>query len=134
MSAHDSTPTTGWHMDQRLALHNVQAPRSARVLARLLVSLLVVTALALTLTPWQQNIPGSGRVIAFSPEERLQQVDAAIDGRVAKWHVVEGSRVERGDPIVDLSDNDPSIMVRLGRSAPDRPDHRAERGPRKCAR
>lgn len=114
MSAPDSPPPTGWHMDQRLALHNVQAPRSARVLARLLVILLVVTALALTLTPWQQNIPGSGRVIAFSPEERLQQIEAAIDGRIATWHVVEGSRVKRGDPIVDLSDNDPSIMVRLG--------------------
>ena len=87
---------TGWHMDQRLALHNVQAPRSARVLARLLVVLLVVTGLALTVTPWQQNIPGSGRVIAFSPEERLQQIEAAVDGRVVKWHVVEGSRVRRG--------------------------------------
>ena len=104
---------TGWHMDQRLALHNVQAPRSARVLARLLVVLLVVTGLALTVTPWQQNIPGSGRVIAFSPEERLQQIEAAVDGRVVKWHVVEGSRVRRGEPIVDLTDNDPSILVRL---------------------
>jgi len=113
MSPHDSTPATGWHMDQRLALHNVQAPRSARVLARLLVILLVVSVLALTVTPWQQNIPGSGRVIAFSPEERLQQVEAAVDGRIVKWHVVEGSHVRRGDPIVDLTDNDPSIMVRL---------------------
>ena len=77
MSAPDTTPRTGWHMDQRLALHNVQAPRSARVLARLLVVLLAVTAAALVLTPWQQNIPGAGRVIAFSPEERLQQIEAA---------------------------------------------------------
>jgi membrane fusion protein, adhesin transport system len=108
-----SEVTPGWHMDQRLALHNVQAPRSARVLARLLVVLLVVTTIALTLTPWQQTIPGSGRVIAFSPEERLQQVEAPVDGRVLKWHVVEGSAVKRGDPIVDLADNDPSIIERL---------------------
>jgi len=112
MSAHDTT-RTGWHMDQRLALHSVQAPRSARLLARLLVVLLVVGLVALVLTPWQQNIPGSGRVIAFSPEERLQQVEAPVDGRVVKWHVVEGSLVKRGDPIVDLTDNDPSILVRL---------------------
>jgi multidrug efflux pump subunit AcrA (membrane-fusion protein) len=106
-------------MDQRLALHNVQAPKSARVLARLLVVLLVVTVVALTLTPWQQNIPGSGRVIAFNPEERLQQVESPIDGRIAQWHVVEGASVKRGDPIVDLTDNDPSILQRLN-------DERAE--------
>ena len=86
-----SSGNADWHMDQRLALHNVQAPRSARILARMLMILLVVTAFALTLTPWQQTIPGAGRVIAFSPEERLQQVEAPVDGRVVKWHVVEGS-------------------------------------------
>ncbi|WP_291989003.1 HlyD family efflux transporter periplasmic adaptor subunit [Luteitalea sp.] len=101
-------------MNQRLALHNVQAPRSARLLARLLVGLLVVVIVFLVVTPWQQNIPGSGRVIAFSPEERLQQVEAVIDGRIVKWHVVEGSTVRRGDPIVELTDNDPAILDRLG--------------------
>lgn len=104
---------SAWHMDQRLALHNVQAPRVVRVLARLLVILLVVTVAALTLTPWQQNIAGSGRVVAFSPGERLQHVEAPVDGRIARWHVVEGSQVRRGDPIVDLSDIDASIMERL---------------------
>ena len=113
MSAPDPSSKPDWHMDQRLALHNVQAPRSSRLLARLLVVLLIVTAVALTLTPWQQNIPGSGRVIAFSPEERLQQIEAVIEGRIVKWHVVEGSVVKRGDPIVELTDNDPSILVRL---------------------
>lgn len=103
-----------WQMDQRLALHHVQTPRSARVLARLLIVLLVVTSLALVLTPWQQNITGSGRLIAFSPEERPQNVEAPVDGRIARWHVVEGSVVRRGDPIVDLTDNDPSILQRLG--------------------
>ena len=114
MSAPDPSTVTGWHMNQRLALHNVQAPRSSRLLARLLVVLLVVTAVALTLTPWQQNIPGSGRVIAFRPEERTQQIEAAIEGRIVTWHVVEGSTVRRGDPIVELTDNDPAILARLG--------------------
>jgi multidrug resistance efflux pump len=113
MSAPDRSSKTEWHMDQRLALHSVQAPRSSRLLARLLVVLMVVTVVALTLTPWQQNIPGAGRVIALSPEERLQQIDAVIEGRIVKWHVVEGSVVKRGDPIVDLTDNDPSILLRL---------------------
>lgn len=105
--------TSAWHMDQRLVLHNVQAPRSATVMARLLVLLLVVTSVALVVTPWQQNIPGSGRVVAFNQEERVQQVQAPVDGRVVAWHVVEGSTVRQGDPIVDLADNDPDIMQRL---------------------
>jgi multidrug efflux pump subunit AcrA (membrane-fusion protein) len=102
-----------WSLDHHLALRTVQAPRAARVLARVLMGLVAVTALALVATPWQQNITGSGRVIAFNPEERLQQVEAPIDGRIARWHVVEGSVVARGAPIVDLTDNDPAIMVRL---------------------
>jgi len=114
MNAHDSGHAAGWQMNQRLALHNVQAPRSSRVLARLLVTLLVVLALALVVTPWQQNIPGAGRVIAFSPEERVQQVEAAVDGRIVTWHVVEGSPVTRGQLMVELTDNDPAILDRLG--------------------
>jgi multidrug resistance efflux pump len=100
-------------MDQRLALHHIQLPRAMRVLARLLVVLLVVAVSALVLTPWQQNITGAGRLIAFNPEERTQQVEAPVDGRIVRWHVVEGATLRRGDPIVELTDNDPSILQRL---------------------
>lgn len=108
------TPRDPWHMEGRLALHGVQAPRAARVLSRMLVVLLVVTALLLVVTPWQQNIPGSGRVIALTPEDRPQDIEAPLDGRIVQWHVAEGQTVRRGDPIVDLADNDPSILLRLG--------------------
>jgi multidrug efflux pump subunit AcrA (membrane-fusion protein) len=53
-------------------------------------------------------------VIAFHPEERPQNIEALVEGRIAKWYVVEGSKVKKGDPIVDLSDNDPDILMRLG--------------------
>lgn len=98
----------------RLALHGVQVPRAARLVARLLSVLLVVTAAALTLTPWQQTIPGTGRVIALAPEDRVQDVEAPIDGRVVEWHVREGQAVRRGDPLVDLVDNDADLLSRLG--------------------
>ena len=96
-----------------LAIHAVHAPRATRVLAGVLVALMIVVALALTITPWQQNVTGSGRVMAFSPEERQQNIEAPVDGRVARWHVVEGSSVKKGDPIVELTDNDPAIIERL---------------------
>ena len=96
-----------------LAIHAVHAPRATRVLAGILVVLILVVALALTITPWQQNVTGSGRVMAFSPEERQQNIEAPVDGRIARWHVVEGSSVKKGDPIVELTDNDRAIIERL---------------------
>ncbi len=96
-----------------VAIHAVHAPRATRILARVLVVLMIVVALALTITPWQQNVTGSGRVMAFSPEERQQNIEAPVDGRIARWHVVEGSSVKKGDPIVELTDNDPAIIERL---------------------
>ena len=96
-----------------LAIHAVHAPRATRVLAGILVVLIIVVAVALTITPWQQNVGGSGRVMAFSPEERQQNIEAPVDGRIARWHGVEGSSVKKGDPIVELTDNDPAIIERL---------------------
>lgn len=109
MTPHDQT----WHMDARLALHGVKTPRSARTLARLLVIMMATSVVLLVVTPWQQNIPGSGRVIAFSPEERPQNVESPLDGRIVRWHVVEGQVVKRGDLIVEMTDNDPAINERL---------------------
>ena len=109
MISHDKT----WHMDARLALHGVQTPRASRALSRLLVVMMIVGVVLLIVTPWQQNIPGSGRVIAFNPEERPQNIESPLDGRIVRWHVVEGQVVKKGDPIVDMTDNDPSINERL---------------------
>lgn len=87
----------------------------ARVLARLLVVALVLAVVALFVTPWQQSVNGSGRVIAYAPLERQQPIEAPIDGRVVRWHVIEGEHVEAGAPVVELSDNDPQILDRLAR-------------------
>lgn len=94
-------------------LRLVRAPRATRILARLMLVLFGLVAVALVLVPWQQNAQGAGRVIAYAPVERQQNVDAPVDGRVVKWHVQEGDHVNQGDPIVDISDNDPEILARL---------------------
>lgn len=106
-------PPSAHALPGRLALRGLQVPRAARLAARLLAALLVVVAVALTVTPWQQTIPGTGRVIALAPEDRVQDVEAPVDGRVIRWHVGEGQVVRRGDPLVDLSDNDAEILRRL---------------------
>lgn len=94
-------------------LRLVRAPRATRILARMMLVLFGLFAVAVVFVPWQQNAQGTGRVIAYAPVERQQSVDAPVDGRVVKWHVQEGDHVGQGDPIVDITDNDPEILGRL---------------------
>jgi multidrug resistance efflux pump len=69
--------------------------------------------LLLTLLPWQQSAPGTGRVVAYVPAARQQYVSAPIKGRVVNWFVREGQHVAEGDPLVELADNDPEYTRRL---------------------
>lgn len=91
----------------------VRPSRFSRVVAWVTLGLLGLLFLTLYLTPWQQSVPGSGRVMAYAPDERQQNVEAPIDGRVLRWHVGEGAGVKAGQPLVELSDNDPDVMQRL---------------------
>lgn len=94
-------------------LRLVRGPRATRILARMMVALFCAVAVALVVVPWQQSSSGTGRVIAYTAVERQQTVDAPVEGRVVRWHVQEGEHVAEGDPIVDISDNDPEILSRL---------------------
>ncbi|MDI1431414.1 HlyD family secretion protein [Polyangium sorediatum] len=96
-------------------LRLVRAPRLTRTIARMLIALLVLVAVALVVVPWQQNSPAHGRVIAFAPLDRQQTIEAPVEGRVVRWYVNEGDHVEEGAPIADISDNDPEIVPRLER-------------------
>ncbi|MBL8613967.1 MAG: HlyD family efflux transporter periplasmic adaptor subunit [Deltaproteobacteria bacterium] len=97
------------------ALRQVEAPRRIGQIARLLVVLFGALLVGLAVLPWQQTAPGSGRVLAWAPDERSQSVDAPVSGRVERWLVREGDRVAAGDPIVELRDNDPELMDRMQR-------------------
>lgn len=83
--------------------------KTAKILLLLFVTVLVI----LSFVPWQQFALGNGKVIAFSPTERLHTVNTPINGRIKKWYVDEGTRVKPGDPIVDINDNDPELLSRL---------------------
>lgn len=87
--------------------------RAKKVVARIVVGALLLFASALIFVPWQQSVRGGGRVIAYSPQERQQYVEAPLEGRVVAWHVQEGSKVKRGDLLAEMSDNDPLILGRI---------------------
>ena len=95
------------------ALRLVRTPGPARRLAWTLLALGVLSVPTLGLVPWQQTVRASGRVFTRNPNDRVQTVDAPIDGRVSIVHVVEGSRVEAGQLLVELVDNDPRFVDRL---------------------
>ncbi|MEQ1949530.1 MAG: HlyD family efflux transporter periplasmic adaptor subunit [Bryobacteraceae bacterium] len=106
-----STPASAYPLLPSMAQVAGYAP--ARRIAWILVFLFLLLIAGLGFTPWQQSISGAGRVIAFAPLERQQTISAPVDGRVVRWHVVEGTRVKQGDVIVDISDNDPGMIDRL---------------------
>lgn len=96
------------------SLAKVETPKTARSIAPLAFVFFLITAISMAFVPWQQTAPGKGRVIAFTPNERQQTVEAPVEGRVERWHVREGSKVKAGDPLVDLQDVDPGLSKRLG--------------------
>lgn len=91
----------------------IPAPIGARRLARVLIVVFVLCLVVLALAPWQQNVSGSGRVIAFSPVHRQQKVQSPVKGRIVRWLVTEGQRVEAGTVLAELEDNDPEYFERL---------------------
>jgi multidrug resistance efflux pump len=96
------------------ALSVAHTPRLISLLARAAVWLFLLTPFALLLTPWQQNITGTGRVTAFAPLERQQNVDAPVSGRIVQWLAKEGSKVKAGDVLLEIVDVDPDLLKRMG--------------------
>jgi multidrug efflux pump subunit AcrA (membrane-fusion protein) len=73
----------------------------------------MAAGIGLAFVPWQQNVVGSGKMIAWAPMERQQTIDAPVDGRLVRWFVVEGSSVRKGNSVAEMADLDPTLPVRL---------------------
>lgn len=54
--------------------------------------------------PWTQNISGKGAVTTLKPNQRPQNIQTAIAGRIEKWYVKEGDFVKKGDTILFISE------------------------------
>jgi adhesin transport system membrane fusion protein len=87
--------------------------RGTRLAARVLGMVALAAVLGIAFLPWQQSIRGSGRVIAFNPLDRRVVIEAPVNGRVRKLWVTENQRVRRGEPIVEIQDNDPNLLANL---------------------
>lgn len=101
--------------------HRFQPPRSAcssrtaRRVAKVLVFCLCAMIAGMALAPWQQNVTGNGRVVAFSPLVREQTVEVPVSGRIHKFadNISEGMHIKQGDFIAEIRDLDPQLLLRL---------------------
>ncbi|ABE50489.1 HlyD family secretion protein [Methylobacillus flagellatus] len=98
--------------NQQFSQYTVTPRLVKRILLWVVVSCFIVPTLILFL-PWQQNVQAMGAVTAFAPLERRQSVDAPVGGVIRQWFVREGSRVNAGDPLLEISDVDPRFKERL---------------------
>ncbi len=78
----------------------------------------IITVLVLILfLPWTQNIRARGKVTTLRQEERPQELNTIIGGRITKWYVKEGDFVKKGDTILQLAEIkddylDPALLQR----------------------
>ncbi|WP_312194652.1 HlyD family secretion protein [Epilithonimonas vandammei] len=54
--------------------------------------------------PWTQNIKVQGNVSTLYQDQRPQQLNSPIPGRIIKWYVKNGDYVKKGDTLLQLSE------------------------------
>ena len=77
----------------------------------------LVLLILLMFLPWTQNIRAKGLITTLRQEQRPQQLNSVIGGRVENWWVKEGDFVKKGDTILQLGEVkveyfDPALLER----------------------
>jgi adhesin transport system membrane fusion protein len=91
----------------------VRISQNIKILSSILFTFFLFFVFIVIYMPWLQTLPGMGKVIAYAPLERQQNIEAPIEGRIVKWYVQEGTKIKKGDKIAEISDNDPNYFERL---------------------
>lgn len=106
-------PNLRHHEEYFTTLAQINTPRVTRVVAWMLFLAILLLTMFLLLVPWVQTTSGMGRVTALNPNDRQQEINALVSGRIQEWFVQDGMQVSIGDPIVKIVDNDPLLLQRL---------------------
>ncbi|MGB5008213.1 MAG: HlyD family efflux transporter periplasmic adaptor subunit [Ferruginibacter sp.] len=69
--------------------------------------------------PWTQNVRAKGSVTTLRQEQRPQELNSIIPGKIIKWYIKEGDFVNAGDTILQIGEVkddyfDPNLIGRTG--------------------
>jgi multidrug efflux pump subunit AcrA (membrane-fusion protein) len=106
-----------WEQVPRQSRPELLRTYASRKLGRILAIIGIVFLIILFL-PWRQTIYGTGTLTALTPQDRPQNVQNQIAGRIEHWNVREGQLVHRGDTLLTISEIkdeyfDPNLPERL---------------------
>lgn len=101
------------HLAPLSCTDRTRLPFRIRTFGIAILTIFGLLILAVVFLPWQQFIRGTGRVIAYNPLERSVTIEAPLSGRVEHAPIVEGQKVQKGDLLVQMTDNDPQLLVHL---------------------
>lgn len=78
-----------------------------------------IAAVVFLLLPWTQNVRARGSVTTLRQEQRPQELNSIIPGKIIKWYVKEGDLVKAGDTILQIGEVkddyfDPELLGRTG--------------------
>lgn len=80
-------------------------------------AIIFVFGVVVLFLPWTQNIKVTGKVSTLYQDQRPQQLNSPIPGKIIKWHVKNGDYVKRGDTLLQLAEikdtyMDPNLIER----------------------
>ncbi|NNV55265.1 HlyD family secretion protein [Limnovirga soli] len=98
------------------SFNNIYAIHKKTTVKKWMFGILLIILIILFL-PWTQNIRAKGTVTTLRPEQRPQEVNNIIAGKVLNWYVKEGDYVKAGDTILQLGEvkvdyMDPELLNR----------------------
>lgn len=85
------------------SLNNILALSRGSLLPKLTFIVFLIVLVAMFL-PWTQNIRAKGYVIGLKPEQRPQDIQSVIGGKIEQWYVKEGDLVQKGDTLLFISE------------------------------
>jgi multidrug efflux pump subunit AcrA (membrane-fusion protein) len=108
----DNVPDTAEH-EAFSKIYRIGHTRSGKLWFMGFLMLLLV----LLFLPWTQNIRAKGNITALKQEQRPQEINSAIAGKIVRWYVKEGDYVKAGDTILQLGEIkveyfDPQLLQR----------------------
>jgi multidrug efflux pump subunit AcrA (membrane-fusion protein) len=101
----DNAPTTN-KVKAFSNIYRIGRTRSGKIWFMGVFTLLLV----LLFLPWTQNIRAKGNLTAIKQEQRPQEINSIIAGKIVKWFVKEGDYVEAGDTILQLGEVKPEYF------------------------